>query len=83
MVKHTQTIRRLLQTNCLGVFDHFVGLAHKQLKVDTHKRFYWIFLSISNHHSMFYLELIFKSCYGVFQITLAQVLYGFTVNELS
>ena len=27
MVKHTQTIRRLLQTSCLGVFDHFVELA--------------------------------------------------------
>ena len=26
MVKHTQTIRRLLPTNSLSVFDHFVGL---------------------------------------------------------
>ena len=26
MVKHTQTICRLLPTNCLSVFDHFVGL---------------------------------------------------------
>ena len=32
MVKHTQTIRRLLPTNCLSVFDHFMGLAHKDLK---------------------------------------------------
>ena len=31
MVKHTQTNRRLLSTNCLGVFDHFVGLALKEL----------------------------------------------------
>ena len=30
-VKHTQTIRRLLPTNCLSVFDHFVGLALKGL----------------------------------------------------
>ena len=29
MVKHTQTIRRLLPTNYLSVFDHFVGLAFK------------------------------------------------------
>ena len=29
MVKHTQTIRRLMPTNCLSVFDHFVGLALK------------------------------------------------------
>ena len=26
MVKHTQTIRRQLPTNCLKVFNHFVGL---------------------------------------------------------
>ena len=29
MVKHTQTIRRQQPTNCLGIFDHFVGLALK------------------------------------------------------
>ena len=33
MVKHTQTIRRLLPTNCLGVFYHFVGLALKGLNL--------------------------------------------------
>ena len=32
MFKHTQTIRRLLSTNCLSVFDHFVGLVFKGLK---------------------------------------------------
>ena len=32
MVKYTQTIRLLLTTNCLSVFDHFVGLALKGLK---------------------------------------------------
>ena len=32
MVKHTQTICRLLATNCLSVFDHFVGLALKGLQ---------------------------------------------------
>ena len=31
MVKHTQTIRHLLATNCLGMFDHFVGMALKGL----------------------------------------------------
>ena len=31
MVKHTQTIRRLLPMNCLSVFDHVVGLAFKRL----------------------------------------------------
>ena len=32
MAKHTQTIRRLLPTNCLSVFDHFEGLALKRVK---------------------------------------------------
>ena len=32
MVKHTQTIRRLLPTNYLGVLDHFVGLARNVQK---------------------------------------------------
>ena len=31
MVKQTQTIRRQQPTNCLSVFDHFVGLALKGL----------------------------------------------------
>ena len=31
MVKYTQTTRRLFPTNCLSVFDHFVGLALKGL----------------------------------------------------
>ena len=31
MVKHTQTVRRQYWTNCLNVFDHFVGLALKGL----------------------------------------------------
>ena len=33
MIKHTQIIRR--QTNCLSVFDHFVGLALKGLTKKT------------------------------------------------
>ena len=31
VVKNTQTIRRLLSTKCLGVFDHLMGLALKGL----------------------------------------------------
>ena len=30
MIKHTQTIRQQQQTNCLSVFDHFMGLALSQ-----------------------------------------------------
>ena len=33
MIKHTQTIRHLLPTNCLSVFDHFVRLSLKVLKL--------------------------------------------------
>ena len=33
MAKHTQTIRRQKPTNCLNVFDHFVGLALKELEL--------------------------------------------------
>ena len=32
MVKHTQKIRRLLPTNCVSVFDHFVELALKRFR---------------------------------------------------
>ena len=32
MVKHTEAIRRLLWTNRLSVFDHFVGLTLKGLR---------------------------------------------------
>ena len=31
LVKHSETIRQLLPTNCLSVFGHFVGLALKGL----------------------------------------------------
>ena len=31
MAKHTQTIRRQQPTNCFRMFDHFVGLALKEL----------------------------------------------------
>ena len=33
MVEHSQTIRRQNPTNCLSVFDHFVGLALKGLRL--------------------------------------------------
>ena len=39
MVKHTETIRRQQQTNCLSVFDHFVKLALKGFRLEVH----WVF----------------------------------------
>ena len=49
MVKNTQTIRRLLPTNCLIVFDHFVGLALKGLS------FVKIAVYLTHFQTMFYL----------------------------
>ena len=34
MVKHTETIRRQFAENCLSLFDHFLGLALKELMQD-------------------------------------------------
>ena len=42
MVKHTETIRRLLPMKCLSVFDHFVGLTLKVLNL-LHIRFCSLF----------------------------------------
>ena len=47
MVKHTQTIRRQQPTNCLSVFDHFVGLAVKGL---TCMKDFHIFPDARNYH---------------------------------
>ena len=49
MVKHTQTIRRLLPTNSLSVFNHFVGLALKWIALSLFLRltcFCYCYISI-------------------------------------
>ena len=38
MVKHTQTISLQQQTNCISLFDHFVGLVLKGLNIALHYR---------------------------------------------
>ena len=43
MVKYTQTIRRLLPTNCLSVFGHFVRLACNGLRITQHSSFKYKF----------------------------------------
>ena len=53
MVKHTQTIRQLLPKNCLGAFDHFVGLALKGLKVWQ----IWLYLGLRQLRTLFGVEL--------------------------
>ena len=37
MVKHTQTICRLLPRNCLSVFDHFVGTSLTEMRAQKWK----------------------------------------------
>ena len=48
MVKHTQTIRRQEPTNCLSVFDQFMGLALKGLKD--------VFSTLSNIYGVIFNE---------------------------
>ena len=50
MFKHTQTVRLLLPTNCLGVFDHFVGLALKGLQLSA--PIYLLILAYSINRSL-------------------------------
>ena len=50
MAKQTQTIRWQKLTNCLSVFDHFVGLALKGLSIDIRSSFMvapWIFQTLT------------------------------------
>ena len=50
MVKHTQTIRQQHPTNCLSVFDYFVGLALKELRECS---------EALGHHQTSMIELLF------------------------
>ena len=49
IVKHNQTIRRQQLTNCLSVFDHFVGLVLKGLRSDSNKFKEFVLLSVFDH----------------------------------
>ena len=55
MVKPTQTIRRLSPTNCLSVFDHFVGLAPNRLRnyINSQLLYFLVFLLSSLLFSAF------------------------------
>ena len=50
MVKHTQLICRLLPTNCLSVFEHFVGLVFKGLNSNI---VYQLLCELSNYINLF------------------------------
>ena len=47
MVKHTPTIRWLLPSNCLGVFEHFVELELKRVKYWANKNCWGIMLTVN------------------------------------
>ena len=48
MVKHTQTIHRLLPANGLNVLDHFLGLTFKGLNLSFLKKMQAISLAIDS-----------------------------------
>ena len=49
MVKHTQAIRRQQPTNCLSVFDRFLGLEPKELTVTLNEALHILTQTQSNH----------------------------------
>ena len=68
MVKHPQTIPRLLATDCLSAFDHFVGLALKGLTLSCmmlkNGRTYLKDFSVITMCS----SKLFKICYAFFKV---------------
>ena len=60
MIKHTQTLRRQKPTNCLSVFDHFVGLAYKGLGRHTSL--------VTQELFQFLGPLLLLNCYSTYQI---------------
>ena len=62
MVKHTQTICWLLPTNCLSVFEHFVGLT---LKVLIHFRPLFPFYAPWKHQKAIFFREIWKQNIGL------------------
>ena len=56
MLKHTRTIRWQMPTNCLSVFDNFVGLELKGLKGDSDAVFLCEFCEVFK--SIYFLEHI-------------------------
>ena len=69
MVKHTQTINLQQPTNCLSVFDHFVGLALKGLRA--------ILKNVTSafHNADFHFHF-FCVCDTVFEISLAKSVFS-------
>ena len=49
MVQHTQTIRPQQPTNCLSIFDHFVGLSPEGLILSTETLNYFLVMLLNSH----------------------------------
>ena len=64
MAKHNPTICRKKRTNCLSLFDHFVGLALKGL---THKQYQLSHSKRQNESDTRVLELEFNSSHSSLQ----------------
>ena len=66
MVKHTQTIRRLLPTNCLSVFDHFVGLAPMKVQSFHYQKLFhdlFVWNRSKDHNSLAFCECdVLRKC---------------------
>ena len=59
MVKHTQTNRLLLVTNCLGLFDHFVGSDPKKTKMSIHSMTF-VFFQMKQITWLFFFKFKFS-----------------------
>ena len=74
MFKHTQTINRLLPTNYLVVFDHFVGLVLNGLRLQI--------LPNNIHSHMFFLMKFVYVCNWYIQPVFWQILIRHNSSEL-
>ena len=80
-VKHSQAIHRLLPTDCLSVFDHFMGLAIKGLNA-----LISFDVSIANIHEVSYFQtlecvLTFKILQKILKIALVAIIW-FTSQQV-
>ena len=69
MVKHTQTIHRLLPTNCLRVFDHILGLALKGLRLTHFRPIPGVSMKSSGNRRAFCFQGILKKNFGLIALS--------------
>ena len=72
MVKHTYTIRRVLPTNCLSVFDHVMGLALKGLRDILSNM---SMSNMSNKYLQFAFFIVIKNSFSVKQVFEVVILF--------